>query len=660
MLRSPSKTRVHRVAPSPPNSAQGSHSSTPSITTLKQISAIVARLDDSDANIRKAAVRALGRIEPRVLDEQADHLMAKFEPSGVYTPPAQTPPAQTPLAQTPKQTWDVRKAWRKAPVTRPRTERFPTSPPSAPATRLAWSRSSPDIESLRSATLTARGVAVRVASEEAIRNGAAWTMAQARRLKFLPNVPPTRLALHDEYYDDSLRELLDQAIVGVCSRIAEALNECAQVREGVSAAEHEFSTRLDDALRSFKDPNAERLLRQAIHAHTLRASKSCSRLCAAMKHLEDEAEMAQIVHIADMRSLAARLAAQREAIASSLRHELRDVETEGELCISRLLAENCRLKAEHAAELQRRDGHAAALEAALELEREAIVRREAELMLLGSEIGERDDITAGLEGKLRRARCESQAIVADLAVEETAREELERAADEAMATLRREDAARLRVLRRELEVVEELRHAELRRHRLQSANALARKLAEQAAMERALNEQIDRITAQSKEEEARRKTAEKRILSMESEVGARVKEQKQAATSFKQKLKLLEQSFEAQLAQQARKLASEREAEGRRYQGQIAQLTRQIEALKSSTSLKRSYLYWSGLQVAGGAEHVHAAVETIGLSNPSHWLSPAESLWHKGDGADGARGTGGGNVVGGSTSSIGGTSEKRM
>ena len=497
-----------------------------------------------------------------------------------------------------------------------------SSPPSA-GTRRAWSsaNSSPlvDVSSLRSATLSARAVAVRGASEEAIAKGAAWTLEEARKWKYLPNVPPTRLSVHDEYYDDSLRELLDQAVVGVRIRVAEAISECMKVRDGVSDAEREGSKRLDEALRAFKDPTAEMLVRQAAHAQTLRASKSCSRLCAAMIALEDEAATAQSVHLADLRSLASRLVAQREAATSALRHELIDAEMEGQLSIRRLLSEIERLQGE----LRRRDAHEAALEAALEEERSAVQRRDLELALLGREIGERDDVTAGLEGRLRRASAEVRIAASELRGEEAARRIVQQAAADEMERLGVEWRLRLSVLGREFGREEETRHAELRRHRLQAAQSLAQKLAERAALETALNEQISRVTAQAKAEESRRHAAENQLerqaRAMESELSAKATAQRHAATSFRQQLQLLEESFEARLAQQARQLEAERDGEARRYQGHIAFLTEQVEALKSSTSVKRSYLYWSGLRVAGGAEHVHEAIHAIGLADPSSW-----------------------------------------
>ena len=105
------------------------------------------------------------------------------------------------------------RAHRVAPSPPAREYPAPSSPPSA-GTRAEWSSDSStpmDVASLRRATLSARGVAVRVASEEAISKGAAWTIEEARRYRYLPNVPPTRSSSHDEYYDDALRELLDQA-----------------------------------------------------------------------------------------------------------------------------------------------------------------------------------------------------------------------------------------------------------------------------------------------------------------------------------------------------------------------------------------------------------------------------------------------------------------
>ena len=272
-----------------------------------------------------------------------------------------------------------------------------------------------------------------------------------------------------------LRELLDLAVVGVRDRVAEALAECATAREHSLLAESESSARLDEVIRTFKDPNAEHLVRQAARAQTLRAGKSCSKLRAAMELLEQEVANMQSVHVADVRSHASRLVAQRDAHVSMLVAELRAAEVEGEVSLRALLEQNRRLSEE-------RDATVAALEAALEAEREGVRARDIAISILGKEIGAGDDASAGLEGDLRRARREVTIVAQLLAEEEAAGEatqrRLEVAAELAAEERVIDEAVRLRVLGEEFAVEEKRRRAEARAHAIKAAQNAAQQVSE--------------------------------------------------------------------------------------------------------------------------------------------------------------------------------------
>ena len=198
-----------------------------------------------------------------------------------------------------------------------------TSTPSS-ASSTPPPRSRPEaLDALIGTSLQGRSTALRCARDEALRLRTPWTREQVRRFKYLPDDAPP----HD-FTSRTLIALLEQALVGHCRRIEQAMGEAATARLYAWRAEHEGEQRLESALRSFRDPNAEHLTRQALAAQHHRAGKEVLKLCNALQTLEAEMEAAQHTHVAAMRCLATRLLAQHDASAATVLDELEAAERE--------------------------------------------------------------------------------------------------------------------------------------------------------------------------------------------------------------------------------------------------------------------------------------------------------------------------------------------
>jgi hypothetical protein len=184
--------------------------------------------------------------------------------------------------------------------------------------------------------LAGRHTALRVALTAASQSSQPWTKEQKRIFKHLPNGP------HDIWLGDALRELLDQGVAAHARLVADAVSGSASAREHAAAAESESEARLMDACMQFKDPNAERHVREAARAHMLRTSKEVQRLMKSAAALEAAAAAAQSTHTASLCSLAARLVAEKDAWLSISLGELSRAETgtlEGEDSIRKLQVE---------------------------------------------------------------------------------------------------------------------------------------------------------------------------------------------------------------------------------------------------------------------------------------------------------------------------------
>lgn len=194
-----------------------------------------------------------------------------------------------------------------------------------------------DRQQLQISTLSGRGTAHKVASEEASRNGESWNIADVKRFSLLPQGPP-------DFSNDSLREMLDQALVGVDRRIRTAIAAGAKARADADRADSEGEADLEKAYSKCKEPAVEHAVRQASRSVLVRSTRCIKNLRIACQRLEEEAATAQSTHAADMRSLGARLVAQRDAITVSLLDELQNAETAGAVSISGLQVEISRMQ----------------------------------------------------------------------------------------------------------------------------------------------------------------------------------------------------------------------------------------------------------------------------------------------------------------------------
>ena len=73
-------------------------------------------------------------------------------------------------------------------------------------------------QNLQIASLSGRGTALKVASEEASINGKTWNIDEVRRFSALPKGPP-------DFAHDALREMLDQALLATSRRVRAAVTE---------------------------------------------------------------------------------------------------------------------------------------------------------------------------------------------------------------------------------------------------------------------------------------------------------------------------------------------------------------------------------------------------------------------------------------------------
>ena len=179
---------------------------------------------------------------------------------------------------------------------------------------------------LQIATLSGRGTAHKIASEEASRTGASWNISDVKRFSLLPQGPA-------DFVNDALREMLDQALVGVDRRVREAVAQGAKARSEADRAEGEGEANLEAAYSKCKEPAAEHAVRQASRALFIKSGRCLKNLRVACKRLEEEAAAAQATHAADMRSMGARLVAQRDAITHTLLDELQKAEFDGAVSI---------------------------------------------------------------------------------------------------------------------------------------------------------------------------------------------------------------------------------------------------------------------------------------------------------------------------------------
>ena len=181
-----------------------------------------------------------------------------------------------------------------------------------------------DRQALQIATLEGRATAQTAIELDAARIASTPWMTEAeakeargrvRRFKYIAGGPPA-------FTDDALAELLDEGVVAHNRRMANVLAESMAARESAAAAVAIEETRLADAAKVFKNPHAERLVREATRSFTQRAHKEMARLQFAVERLEAETAAAQRSCAASLRSLAAKMVAQRDALTATTLAEL--------------------------------------------------------------------------------------------------------------------------------------------------------------------------------------------------------------------------------------------------------------------------------------------------------------------------------------------------
>ena len=441
---------------------------------------------------------------------------------------------------------------------------------------------------LELATFQGREIALHVARDDATKRGRPWTKAEVRRFKFLPSIPVG-------FESDALRELLDRALPGVRKRVVNALRDGVRARDHAYHAHTESTRALDEAAAAFKDPNAEHLIRQAARAYAHRAHKTCGLLIATLRTLEEEAAMAQSVHAADMRSLATRLMAQRDAAAACITLELEDAEIHGGHSMAGLQKQLDLVQEQGAAQIAARDAQIrhlqeqlAETQAAHEAEKVGRFfdqqRNALELGLMRLTVDGLESDLGHSDADLVRTSAERRFMAAELASEERARELDAKAAHQCLLD---EEAKRL----------SERREVEKKLNISLQANGLAQQ-AEQA------------------EKEAVYRKAE---------------------------------ALEAGLRGQLKRLRAAKESETTALQSKIHLLSSQVSALRASKSVRRSYLYFGSMvsmkakraEEAGDGtiaashacagdtpspsrapETVHEAFEALRLADPADWRKP--------------------------------------
>jgi hypothetical protein len=382
-------------------------------------------------------------------------------------------------------------------------------------------------QKLQIASLSGRGVAMKVASEEASLNGKTWDIDKVRRFSVLPKGPP-------DFVNDALREMLDQAVLATDRRVRGAINEGIKARSEADKADSGVADRLEAALLKCKSPEAEHALRNVTRDMVIQNTRCTKLLRNACKRLEDEATSALFAHAADLRSMGARLVAERDAIASCVLDELQRAEVEGSHSMHGLSADNSHLHGE----LSARDEEIVQLKAALadmqlQLKHERASRRAEEARTLK-------------DWKIVRAEFKS--------------------AEGELATNCRDLYATDRLLSAELEREEKDRHDEAMTHQVQM---------EQATVD-----------------------AQARVTELQAKLKALKIEARTMHSNLTANFKALESEFQQQEAKHALQLkATENEYARERsfFEGKLEALGKKLLVLRSSTARGRAMLYWTSM-----------------------------------------------------------------
>ena len=175
---------------------------------------------------------------------------------------------------------------------------------------------------IEAATLLGKNTAMHIAREQSISQlvpmKQQWTSNFARRFKYRSG--------DVEFSSRALAAMVEEALHRHQLRVDQALTDAAMARHHAVHAEMIAWQRNEEALETFKDPNAEHAVRQAVHAYAWRANKEAVTLRAALESLENETASAQSSSMAAIRLIATKLTAQQDASVATVLNELEAAE----------------------------------------------------------------------------------------------------------------------------------------------------------------------------------------------------------------------------------------------------------------------------------------------------------------------------------------------
>ena len=389
-------------------------------------------------------------------------------------------------------------------------------------------------------TLRGRSTAVRLAGEEARRQHSPWSQHDVMRFNAQSRAAGDRWA----FCDDDLRALLDQARVAAQRRVSEALSEAGKARVDSEQLEAEATTNMERFFAStVQTSSAEHQARLTTRAVLVRNQRSTGKLRAALLTLEREAAAAQLAHASDVRSVAARLVAQSEAIGLSMASALHEAEHDGACSVAGLeerLAHALSAGRGEAAALHMQLEALAAAKAAEEARLKAVLRKEQ----------------AGRTGDYHRKT---------IAIEVLRRElpPLESSLDDVGAAY----ATHTHLLAEDLRAEEEARREQIG--------------SQQAEIEEGVRE--------------RSRLAEWYEAKIR-ELRAQLAEQKATIAEERKAWQLERESLVARHSAQMRSLKDAREHESAMLRTRIEKLTDEVERLRASTVKGRQMLYWSTMK----------------------------------------------------------------
>ena len=415
-----------------------------------------------------------------------------------------------------------------------------------------------DQQRLMIATLQGRAVAFNVANQEAALRSSPWSQENARRYNESAKGPP------ESFADDSLRELLLQAIMATERRVHDAVAASERARATSEQSDNEGDDELYGALNRCLDPTSRAAVQQVIKLNAAKMARHMPRLRTALKKLEEVATAAQSTHYADMRSLAARILAQRDAECKVLANEVFKCESDGYTqsgLLKGLQIECARLSAN----LQQKTEECSSLQGALKAAKDTI---------RSERISHREEV-GRLNTEVSTLKLNAESLEADLT--------------NALGGMD------VPILKAELAEEEKLRHTDARWHG-QSMNAL---LTEHETVVGDLTATLDAMRTEAR--------AMRGVLDAQQREHA-------------QRVQALQQEHSIEIVS----LHEERERIQGYLQNKIDEFKKQVRGLRTSTSRGRAEQYWASMKsgdIAAGARRplaaAVAAVEAVAASGGS-------------------------------------------